>query len=233
MCTVADHRHETFGRKRGERKFFRGIDGTRRRNIPGAATSGEFDEERGVRGKTKEFGRNRSARGDEGVVVSAEIEGQGLGMERLSEMVVEEGGEFVAIGDRAGFVGKILKDQARIVGGAKEGAVDALRAAFHDRSRDPNESDAEEGAESHPELRVIGKETGEETGEEKDGNDRAKEKKEVVAALNKNVASATADKSGDFEDAVFHDGVSEGKRIEEEDENRKRIVKPHGRLVAK
>jgi hypothetical protein len=44
MGAVADQRHETFGRKRGERKFFRRIDGNGRGNVPSAAPSGEFDE---------------------------------------------------------------------------------------------------------------------------------------------------------------------------------------------
>jgi len=46
MSAVADQGHETFGRKRGERKFFRCIAGIGRGNVPRAATSGEFDKER-------------------------------------------------------------------------------------------------------------------------------------------------------------------------------------------
>jgi hypothetical protein len=51
-------------------------------------------------------------------------------MESLSEMVVEKSGKFLAVGDGARFVGEILEDQASIVGSAKEGAIDALRAAW-------------------------------------------------------------------------------------------------------
>ena len=46
VSAVADQGHETFGRKRGERKFFRCIAGIGRGNVPRAATSGEFDKER-------------------------------------------------------------------------------------------------------------------------------------------------------------------------------------------
>ena len=157
MGAMADEGHETFRRESGKRKFLRDVDGTGRGNIPSPASSGEIDKEPRIHRKCGEFGRNRATSGDQGVVVSAEIEGQCLRMQRLSEMVVEEGSEFVAVGDGAGLVGKILKDEARVVGGAKEGSIDALRAAFDDRAGDPNESDAKESAESHTELRVTTK----------------------------------------------------------------------------
>ena len=40
MSAMADERHETFGGERSERKILRGIDGARRRNIPGTSASG-------------------------------------------------------------------------------------------------------------------------------------------------------------------------------------------------
>src|SRR5208283_3426139 len=126
--------------------------------------------------KRGKFRRNRATGGDEGVIVSAEIEGQRLGMESLGEVVVQESSEFMTIGDGARLVREILEDEARIVGGAKEGAIDALRAAFHDRTGSPDQSNAEEGAESHAKLRVIHKETRKETSEEEDGQKSADEK---------------------------------------------------------
>ena len=80
MCAVADKRHQTFRRESGKRKFFRGIGGTGRGNIPSTAASGEFDEEPRIHRKGGEFVRNRATSGDQGVVVSTEIEGQGLGV---------------------------------------------------------------------------------------------------------------------------------------------------------
>jgi hypothetical protein len=147
-------------------------------------------------------------------------------MESLSEMVVEKSGKFLAVGDGARFVGEILEDQASIVGSAKEGAIDASRAALDDRARCPNESNAEEGAESHAKLRVTCEETREETSEEEDGKKGADEKKDVVAALNQDITSAAAKKSRDLQDAVFNDSVGEGKRIEEKDKEGERIVEP-------
>jgi hypothetical protein len=44
MSAMADQRHETFGRKRGERESFRRVDETGRGNVPSAAPSGEFEE---------------------------------------------------------------------------------------------------------------------------------------------------------------------------------------------
>ena len=150
MSAMADQRHETFGRKRSERKLFRRIAGTGRGNVPSTAPSGEFDEKGRIRRKGGEFRRNRTAGGDERVIVSAEIEGQGLRMESLSEMAVQKRSEFVAVGDGARFVGEILEDQACIVGSAKEGAIDALRAALDDRTRRPNERHAEEALRAMP-----------------------------------------------------------------------------------
>jgi hypothetical protein len=233
VSAVTDHGDEAFGRKMGESEFVRRIDGTGWWNVKGTAASGEFDKEGRIRGKRSEFRRDRTAGGNEGVVVSAEVEGQRLGMEGLGEMVIEKGGELVAVSDRAGLVGEILEDKARIVGGAKEGTIDALRAAFDDRTRGPNEGDTKEGAESHTKLRVTYEKTRKETSEEEDGKKGAEEKKDVVAALNEDVTGTAAEESGDFEDAVFDDGVGEGKRIEKEHQKRERIVEPGGWLDAK
>jgi len=107
-----------------------------------------------------------------------------------------------------------------------------LRAALDDRARDPYESNAKESAKSHAKLRVAYEETREETREKEDGEERANEKKDVIAALNEDVAGAAAEESRDFEDTVLNDSVGEGKRIEKNEE-RKRIVEPRGGLVAK
>src|SRR5208283_3801114 len=77
------------------------------------------------------------------------------------------------------------------------------------------------------------KETRKETSEEEDGQKSADEKKDVVAALDKDVSGATAEESGNLEDAMFDDGVGEGDRIEEEDENGEWLVEPVRGLVAK
>ena len=98
-------------------------------------------------------------------------------MKSLGEVVVEESSEFATIGDGARLVREILEDEPRIVGGAKEGPINALRTAFHDGTGSPDQSNAEEGAESHAKLRVIHKEAGKETREEKDGEKRSKKRR--------------------------------------------------------
>jgi len=136
-------------------------------------------------------------------------------MESLGEMVIQEGGEFVAIGNRARLVGEILEDEARIVGGAKEGAIDALCPTLDEGTRSPNESNAEEGAECHAKLGVTCEDTGKEAGKEEAGQERAEEEEDAIAALDEDVAGAAAEESGNLEHAMFDDGVGEGKRIEE------------------
>jgi hypothetical protein len=73
---------------------------------------------------------------------------------------------------------------------------------------------------------VTCEETREETSEEEDGKKGADEKKDVVAALNQDITSAAAKKSGNLQDAVFNHRVGEGKRIEEKDKERERVVQP-------
>jgi hypothetical protein len=142
-------------------------------------------------------------------------------MESLVEMVVEKSGEFLAVGNRTGLVREILEDESRVVRAAKKGAIDVLRAALDEWTRGPNERNAEEGAESHAELRVTCEETREETRKKEYGEERAKEKKDVVASLNEDVTGTAAKEGGNFQDTVFNDRVGERKRVEEYEKRKK------------
>ena len=146
-------------------------------------------------------------------------------------MEFEEPREFVTIGDSPGPFGKILKDHARVIGAPEKSAVDAVGAAFHDGSGNPDECDTKDRAEDHTELRILYEESRKETREKKNSEQGSAKQQNEIAALHKDVTSAAAKEHGNFEDAMFDDGVSKGEGIQKKQEC-KTDVNPERSTVA-
>src|SRR6516162_3463689 len=152
-------------------------------------------------------------------------------MQSAFDVEFEEPREFVTIGDSPGPFGKILKDHPRVIGAAKKSAIDAVGAAFHDGAGNPHERNTKDSAESHAELRIMDEELREKAREKKNGQQGSTKQQKEITALHKDVASAAAKEHGNFEDAMFDDGVSKREGIEKK-EKCETNVNPEGSMVA-
>src|SRR5208283_267223 len=146
-------------------------------------------------------------------------------------MSIKQGREFVTIADGARLFRKVLQNDPGVVGTAEKGAIDALRAALHERRGSPHQGDTKKSAERDARLGMRREYPGEESRKKENCRQCAEEQKSGEAALDQNVTRTPPQKHRNLEHAVFHHGVTERERIKQQRQG-KEGIHPETAMIA-